>query len=68
MAEHTADGGGGLAYTDQRAFSAAVTALQEPGARERLGAAGRAYVEQRFSWDEVRSRFRAAVEELACAS
>ena len=68
MAEHTADGGGGLTYRGARSFSAGLEALQQPGARDRFGAAGRTYVEERFSWDAVRGRFRAAVEELACAS
>jgi phosphatidylinositol alpha-1,6-mannosyltransferase len=68
MAEHTADGGGGLTYRGTRSFTAGLQALQQPGARERFGAAGRAYVEERFSWDAVGVRFRAAVEELACAS
>jgi glycosyltransferase involved in cell wall biosynthesis len=68
MAEHTADSGGGLTYRGARSFTAGLEALQRPGARERYGAAGRAYVEERFSWDAVGGRFRAAVEELACAS
>ena len=68
MAEHTPDGGGGLIYRDAGSFSAGLQALQHPGARDRFGAAGRTYVEERFSWDAVRGRFRAAVEELACGS
>ncbi len=68
MAEHTADGGGGLTYGGARSFAAGLDALRQPEARERYGAAGRAYVAERFSWEAVRERFRAAVEELACAS
>ena len=68
MAEHTADSGGGLTYRGARSFTAGLQALGQPGARERYGAAGRAYVEERFSWEAVRGRFRAAVEELRCAS
>jgi glycosyltransferase involved in cell wall biosynthesis len=68
MAEHTRDGGGGLVYRDAGSFSAGLQALTAPGARERYGDAGRRYVLERFSWDAVRERFRAAVEELACAS
>ena len=54
MAEHTADGGGGLTYRGARSFAAGLEALQQPAARDRFGAAGRAYVEERFSWDAVR--------------
>ncbi len=66
MAEHTRDGGGGLVYRDAGAFSAGLRTLAAPGAREQFGAAGRSYVLDRFGWDAVRVRFRAAVEELAC--
>lgn len=68
MAEHTRDGGGGLLYRGPSSFSTALAELSAPGARERFGASGRAYVAERFGWDAVRTRFRAAVEELACAS
>lgn len=68
MAEHTREAGGGLVYRDAASFSAGLQLLQAAGARERFGAAGRSYVLERFSWDVVRGRFRAAVEELACAS
>jgi glycosyltransferase involved in cell wall biosynthesis len=68
MAEHTRDGGGGLVYRDAGSFSAGLQTLAAPGARDRFGTAGRDYVLERFSWDAVRERFRAAVEELACAS
>jgi glycosyltransferase involved in cell wall biosynthesis len=68
MAEHTGDGGGGLVYRGARSFSAGLETFADPAARGRFGAAGRAYVEERFSWDAVRTRFRAAVEDLACAS
>jgi hypothetical protein len=68
MAEHTAEGGGGLTYGGTRSFAAGLAALQQPDARQHYGSAGRAYVAERFSWEAVRTRFRAAVEELACAS
>jgi glycosyltransferase involved in cell wall biosynthesis len=68
MAEHTRDSGGGLVYHGAGSFTAGLQTLLQPGARERFGAAGRAYVLDRYSWDAVRDRFRSAVEELACAS
>ena len=68
MAEHTRDGGGGLVYRGDGSFSAGLQALTGAAARDRFGAAGQAYVLDRFSWDAVRARFRAAVEELACVS
>jgi glycosyltransferase involved in cell wall biosynthesis len=68
MAEHTRDSGGGLVYHGAGSFTAGLQTLLQRGARERFGAAGRAYVLDRYSWDAVRDRFRSAVEELACAS
>jgi glycosyltransferase involved in cell wall biosynthesis len=68
MAEHTRASGGGLSYHGAGSFAAGLQTLLQPGARDRFGAAGRAYVLDTYSWDAVRDRFRSAVEELACAS
>jgi hypothetical protein len=47
-------------------FAASVArCLQDHGLRERLGAAGRALVEAKYSWDAVGSRIAAEVERLA---
>ena len=46
--------GGGIPYRGFAEFEAAVELLEgDPGLRERLGRAGRRYVEARYAWDTV---------------
>lgn len=42
-----------------------VSLLRNPGQREHIGAAGRAFVEQRFSWDAVALRVQQVEEQLS---
>lgn len=66
MADHCADSGGGLTFSDEQSFHRAMLALLESKtARDDLGDRGRAYVEQRYGWAAVLDRFEAA---LACVS
>jgi glycosyltransferase involved in cell wall biosynthesis len=54
--------GGGIPYRGFAEFEAAVDMLAEDGPlRERLGAAGRRYVEERYTWDVVLDRYESLV-------
>lgn len=55
--------GGGLWWTSPAEFIEAVELVTgDPGVAERLAAAGRQYVQGRFTWPEVRRRFLGALE------
>jgi glycosyltransferase involved in cell wall biosynthesis len=57
--------GGGIPYRGYAEFGAAVDLLQEdPGLCERLGRAGRRYVEERYAWDSVLDRYEALLESV----
>jgi glycosyltransferase involved in cell wall biosynthesis len=57
---------GGLYYRKYVDFAPALRLLLErPGLREKMGRAGRAYVEREYGWDLVERRTRAFLEELA---
>jgi glycosyltransferase involved in cell wall biosynthesis len=50
--------GGGLPYRGYREFEAALDLLiEDPAVGRRLGAAGRAYVEANYRWDDVLTRY-----------
>jgi glycosyltransferase involved in cell wall biosynthesis len=50
--------GGGLPYRGFAEFEAAVGLLLEDGRlRDRLGAAGRRFIEERYRWDAVLDRY-----------
>jgi len=54
--------GGGLPYRGFAEFEAAVDLLVEDGPlRDRLGAAGRRFVEERYRWDAVLDRYERLV-------
>lgn len=54
--------GGGIPYRGFPEFEAAVDLLaRSPGLRERLGAAGRRFVEDRYAWDAVLDRYERLV-------
>jgi glycosyltransferase involved in cell wall biosynthesis len=54
--------GGGIPYRGFAEFEAAVDLLAEDGAlRSRLGAAGRRFVEERYTWDAVLDRYERLV-------
>lgn len=66
LREHCERSGGGLTFDSYEEFSDALDRLREDeGERARLGAAGRAYVLENYSWPAVRDRFGSAVEKLA---
>lgn len=59
---HVVESGGGLYFRDGADFGAALDYLiAQPDMARRFGAAGRAYVESRFSWDEIIRRYRREV-------
>jgi glycosyltransferase involved in cell wall biosynthesis len=65
LREHVERSGGGLVFGDYDEYREAVDRLVgEPGLRGELGAAGRAYVLDTYSWPAVRTRFRETVEAL----
>lgn len=58
--EHCARSGGGLWFGGSESFGVIVQRLHaDPALRARLGAAGAAYVERRFSWPSLIKRYRA---------
>lgn len=64
LTAHCRDSGGGLWYTTPAEFVEALDMLLgDPGLRERMGAAGRAYVVDEHSWPRVLSRWNDAIEE-----
>lgn len=65
LRDHVEQSGGGLVFGGYEEFRAAVDRLVgEPGLRDELGAAGRAYVLDQYGWPAVRRRFRETVEAL----
>lgn len=59
-AEHSRRSGGGVAVGGYAGFEAAMRRLEtDPAARRAMGAAGRAYVEARYSWAVVTRRYQA---------
>lgn len=62
MRRHALQSGGGLYYQDYDEFEAALDhLLARPALRRELGRRGQAYVRERFRWEDVVLRFRAAV-------
>jgi glycosyltransferase involved in cell wall biosynthesis len=56
--DHCRASGGGMWFGDYAAFEAALDRMRrDPGLRNRLGQAGRAYVEQRYTWSVVTERY-----------
>jgi len=59
---HCEDSGGGVWVREVEEFAAALDRLRGDGAlRDRLGVAGRRYVEQRYSWPAVLGRLEDAI-------
>ncbi len=68
LAEHVTRSGGGRAFRDYESFAAAMdTMLGDPAAAREMGAAGRRYVEEEYSWSAVGARFRQTVGALVSA-
>jgi glycosyltransferase involved in cell wall biosynthesis len=66
LREHVARSGGGLTFGDYESFAAALDKmLNDPDAARAMGAAGRRYVEEEYSWSAVGTRFRQTIEVLA---
>jgi glycosyltransferase involved in cell wall biosynthesis len=66
--EHCRRSGGGLSFDGVGQFEAAVDLLcRDEGVRNRLGARGRAYVDERFRWPQVIDRYAAFVESVVRA-
>jgi glycosyltransferase involved in cell wall biosynthesis len=64
--DHCRLSGGGLAFDSYARFEAALDRLTGDAAlRALLGAAGRSYVEQRYTWDRVSARYRAFLSHVA---
>jgi glycosyltransferase involved in cell wall biosynthesis len=60
-ADHVRRSGGGWAFRTPEEFARALETLEgDAGTRERMGAAGRAYVTGTYAWDAVVDRFEAA--------
>jgi glycosyltransferase involved in cell wall biosynthesis len=56
---------GGLAFRDEATFEEVLGRLvADAGLRRRLGAAGRAYVAERYRWDAVLDRFEGLLERV----
>ena len=65
LAEHVGTSGGGILFSRSWQFKRSVGRFRDPEERRRAGAAGRAYVEERYAWGPVRERFREAVNALS---
>lgn len=66
MSDHVARSGGGLTFTDEDEFRAAVwRLLDDPAEREAMGARGRAYALEEYGWPAVEARLAAVAERLA---
>jgi glycosyltransferase involved in cell wall biosynthesis len=62
---HCQESGGGLWVRDvEEAVEAIILLAGDPTLRDRLGAAGRRYVERQVSWESTLDRFEAAVTAL----
>ena len=58
--------GGGLPYNGYEEFEAALDALLgDEGLRAALGSRGRAYVEERYAWDPLLTRYEGFLETVA---
>ena len=65
LREHVERSSGGLAFEDYASFAGALdTLLDDPDAARAMGAAGRRYVEEEYSWSAVGARFRETVGAL----
>lgn len=65
-AEHCALSGGGVAFKGYAMFEAAVDALvADPALGARLGANGTAYVDRRFRWPALTTRYRTFLQTVA---
>ena len=63
--EHVLSSNGGLYFSNRAEFAAVVERFIHSGQlRDALGAAGRKYVEQQYSWDAVLARFETAIDEF----
>lgn len=67
LAAHARDSDAGMAYRGAAGLRAALREAlgRSDDERARLGAAGRAYVEQRYAWPRVHAAWLAAVDEAA---
>ncbi|HSJ73853.1 MAG TPA: glycosyltransferase [Miltoncostaeaceae bacterium] len=66
MSDHVARSGGGMTFGSYEEFRAAAgRLLDNPGERERMGARGRAYALEEYSWPAVWERLAAVAERLA---
>lgn len=64
--DHCRTSGGGLWFADYAGFEVALARIQGGGSlRDRLGQAGRAYVEERYSWPAVTERYVHFLESVA---
>ncbi len=63
--QHAIASGGGLYFSEASDFSGVLNTLAEHSQlRDRLGAAGQAYVQQVYSWEAVLERFHSAMEQM----
>ena len=66
LREHCENSHGGLWYTGSADFDVALgRLLDDAPLRDRLAAAGRAYVESMFSWDAVRTRWESILGRVS---
>jgi glycosyltransferase involved in cell wall biosynthesis len=64
LVEHCTASGGGIAWSDDAEFAAAIDSLGEsPTLREGLGNAGREYVLSTYRWPQVRGRLLSSLQE-----
>jgi glycosyltransferase involved in cell wall biosynthesis len=59
--EHCRRANAGLYYTNREEFVGALTALQAPSLRERMGQNGRRYIKHHHQWDAVMGRFERVI-------
>lgn len=65
-AYHTDLSGGGLVFNDEAEFQVGLDVLLDhPGLREEMGQRGRAYVLERYTWDQVVERFASCLDAWA---
>ncbi len=66
--EHCQRSGGGLWFDSYRSFEVALERLvADGGLRQRLGQAGRSYVDSRYAWPVLIDRYARFLEEVAAA-
>ena len=56
--------GGAIPYTGFAEFEAAVDLVSSPGLGTELGVAGRPFVEERYGWDDVLSRYERFLDDV----